>query len=158
MYQVTRQQIVDAAMKLHGVHFRHQGRLRDGIDGADGVDCVGMLVAIGREINFPKIFDVEGYRRTPSADTIRTTLRLNCDEIPIGEVRRGDIYLMRMGGRKPRHVGVRISDETDLARGLEPQLIHAFGMGGGGRVVIESVRSRSMDFAAGFRVRGLTDV
>lgn len=152
MYEVTRKQIVDAAMSLYGVRFRHQGR-----DPLTGVDCVGMLICIGRAIHYPQIFDVEGYRRVPSANVIRTTLNMNCDEIPLDEVRHGDIYLMRMGGRKPRHVGVRISDEVDIPRGIEPQLIHAFAMGTSGKVTIESVRHRLKDCVTGFRIRGLTD-
>lgn len=152
MYEVTRQQIVDAALALQGARFRHQGR-----DPETGVDCVGLLVCVGRAINYPHILDVEGYRRVPSANTIRTTLNMNCDEIPLEEVRRGDIYLMRVGGVKPRHVAIRISDETDYEKGIEPMLIHAFGMGPGGTVTVESVRQRLPDCVVGFRIRGLID-
>lgn len=151
-YAITRDQIVAAAESLRGCRFRHQGR-----DAGTGIDCVGLLVVIGQKIGYPEIFDVEGYRRVPSAQVIRETLEMNCDEIPIEEVRRGDIYLMRMGGRKPRHTAVRISDETDLATGKRPMLIHAKAIGPQGKVVIEPVSMWMKEVVAGFRVRGLVD-
>lgn len=151
-YQVTRNEVVNAALQLAGTRFRHQGR-----DAENGIDCVGLLVVVGQMIGYPHIFDVQGYRRTPSAQVIRETLEKNCDEIPLEEVRRGDIYLMRMGGRKPRHAGIRISDEVDYANGLEPMMIHAKGFGPTGRTVIEPVEMWKPYFVAGFRVRGLVD-
>lgn len=151
-FAVTRNQIVNAACSLAGVRFRHQGR-----DAQNGVDCVGLLVVVGHLIGYPHIFDVQGYRRTPSADTIRKTLELNCDEISLDEVAKGDIYLMRMGGRKPRHAAIRVSDETNYSRGIVPTLIHAKGAGNTGRVVVEPVEQWQTQFVAGFRVRGLVD-
>lgn len=151
-YRITREQVVEAARTWHGTPFRHQGRNEPP---GTGIDCVGLLVVVAKMLEYPEIIDVEGYRRVPSADTIKKTLLANCDEIPIDEVKAGDIYLMRLGGRKPRHAAIRISDETDLARGIEPQIIHAFAMGPSGQVIIESVRQRMKDVAAGFRLRGL---
>ena len=139
----TRQDITDAARALLGVRFRHQGR-----DPKTGVDCVGLLVVLGSSVQYPHVRDLEGYRRVPSADTIRTMLRDTCDEIPVAEVGEGDIYLMRMGGAKPRHVGVRAD------RGDEPAMIHASWNG---------VRHQPLSdfppswFVAGFRLRGLAD-
>lgn len=150
IYKVTRKEIVDAAMSLLGVPFRHQGR-----DPETGIDCVGLLVVIGRMINFPKVWDVEAYRRVPSADTIRQTLLLNCDEIPVAEVQAGDIYLMRIGGIKPRHTAVKINDDFDLAKGIEPKLIHAAGLGVTGQVTIEPVAQWIQNCVSGFRIKGL---
>lgn len=151
-YTVTRQQIVNAATELVGTRFRHQGR-----DAATGVDCVGLLVAIGRKIGFPEIIDIADYRRWPSSDVIRKTIGANCDEIAVEEVRRGDIYLMRIGGHQPRHAAVRISDEWDIPRGVQPMLTHAKGVGMRGRVVMEPVADWIKNCVCGFRVRGLVD-
>mgnify|MGYP003393085784 CR=1 FL=1 len=147
-YQVTRAEVVEAALSLQGVRFRHQGR-----DAATGIDCVGLLVVVGDIISYPQIFDVEAYRRVPSASVIRETLEKNCDEIPLSEVRQGDIYLMRIGGRKPRHAAIRISDEIDVQQGKEPLLIHANGAKG--NVLIEPVSYWEKGFVTGFRIRGL---
>ncbi len=149
-FTVTREEIVDAAMSLRGTRFRHQGR-----DAATGVDCVGFLAVVGGLIKYPKIFDLEGYRRTPSAQVIREMLRANCDEIPLNEVGIGDIFLMRMGGVKPRHAAIKLSDTIDIERGLEPQLIHAKGLGFDGAVVIEPIRQWISECVVGFRIRGL---
>lgn len=138
----TRTQIIQAARELLGVRFLHQGR-----DPNTGLDCVGFLVALGRRIGYPDIKDVTDYRRVPSAEVIRQTLRHNCDEIPVDEVGDGDIYLMRLGGIKPRHVSVRVPGEN-------PSIIHASNAG----VRIEEMTNFPLSwFVAGFRVRGLVD-
>ena len=140
MYQVTRKQIVDAAKSLLGVPFLHQGR-----DERTGVDCVGLLVVIGRKINYPEIVDVTNYRRMPKAETIRAVIGQNCDEIPVEEAGAGDFFLMRMGGRKMRHAAVKISDKD---------LIHAGGVCQG-KVKIEPISIHASKIGAAFRVRGL---
>lgn len=148
-YTVTRQQILTAAESMIGLPFIHQGRSAE-----TGVDCVGLLVVMGRLIGYPEIQDVEGYRRTPSAQVIRQVLGQNCDEIPLDEVREGDIWLMRMGGIKPRHVAICQSLAYDPKVGKEPMLLHASKEG----VKLEPVRNFPASwFVAGFRVRGLKD-
>lgn len=148
-YKVTRQQILDAAASMLGWSFRHQARGE-----ANSVDCVGFLVVMGRKIGYPWIADVEGYRRAPSAEIIRQTLKANCDEIPAEEVMPGDIYLMRLGGVKPRHASILFSNKTNIERGIEPQIIHASNLG----VRIEPVSNFPPAwFVAGFRVRGLIE-
>lgn len=149
---ITRKQVADEAMKLLGVPFLHQGR-----DASIGVDCVGVPVVVARNLGYENIVDVEGYRRVPSAEVIRETLRANCDEITVSEVGVGDIFLMRIGGRKPRHAAIVVSNETDIARGIEPMLLHAKGMGAKGKVVLEPVRQWIMHCVCGFRLRGLVD-
>lgn len=138
-YKVTRQQIYDAAMSMIGVRFLHQGRDRN------GVDCVGLLVVLGQEINYPEIFDVEAYRRIPISSVIRDTLAKNCDEIPLEDVGIGDIYFMRHHSLKPRHAAIKISDK---------KILHA-----NGKVVQLNYISDypASWFVAGFRVRGLID-
>jgi cell wall-associated NlpC family hydrolase len=141
-FQVTREEIVAAARSFLGIRFLHQGR------DENGLDCVGFLVAIGKKIGYPEIFDVEGYRRVPSADTIRETLRKNCDEIKVENAKPGDIFLMRMGGIKPRHTSVYLSDEG------EPQIIHA-GMNG---VRIQPFSDFPPSwFVAAFRLKGIRE-
>lgn len=151
-YSVTRAEIVSAALACLGWKFRHQARGEN-----QEVDCVGLVVVVGRAVKYPRIIDVTGYRRLPKANVIREAMLQNLDEIPVEEARAGDVYLMRLGGLKPRHAAIRISDETNLKRGVEPQLIHAFALGNGGTVRIEPVRQRRMDIAAAFRLRGLVD-
>lgn len=148
-YEVTRKQILEAAGSMLGLPFVHQGR-----SATAGVDCVGLLVVMGQLINYPEIFDVEGYRRTPSANVIRQTLEKNLDEIPLDEARVGDVFLMRTGGIKPRHAAIYFSDQSDEAKGIRPQILHAAPKGV--KLDAVSIFPRSW-FVAAFRVRGVID-
>jgi hypothetical protein len=147
-YSISRQEILDAAQSFRGVRFLHQGRTRAGLD------CVGFLIAVGDLIKYPEIFDFEAYRRTPQPAIMRAMLEKNLDEIPVAEARPADIFWMRMGGLKPRHTAFYLNDQTDTARGIEPEIIHASDKG---------VRVQPLSdfpaawFVAAFRVRGLVD-
>lgn len=146
-FSITRQKIKEIALSMRGVPFLHQGR-----DPRTGLDCVGLLVALGQKIGYPEIFDVEGYRRTPSANVIKSVLGQNCDEIPIEQAGVGDIFLMRMHGRKPRHTSILIEDAEDLTRNIQPAIIHANYDG----VRVDLVANfPAAWYVAGFRVRGL---
>lgn len=151
-YQVTRKQIVDAALKLRGVRFRHQGR-----SAATGVDCVGMLHVVLTEVRYPMIVDVEGYRRSPAARVILETFQANFGEINIRDAGLGDIFLMRIGGRKAKHASILVSNVTDYPAGIEPQIIHAQGSGDHGAVVVEDLENWRPHIAKAFRLRGLVD-
>lgn len=151
-YEVTRRRIVNAALSLRGTRFRHQGRSAE-----TGVDCVGFLYVVLKKLRYPAIVDVEGYRKTPPASIIRETLLQNFDEIPLADVGLGDIFLMRIGGRKPKHASILVSNVTDLEKGMEPQIIHAYGMGDKGSVVVEPLRQWRNKCVTAFRLRGLKD-
>jgi cell wall-associated NlpC family hydrolase len=139
----TRRQIVEAAEKFLGLRFVHQGRSAE-----TGIDCVGLLVLIGREIGYPEIHDVEGYRRIPRPEVIRDVLARNCDEIAISDAREGDFYFMRYGGRIPRHAAVIHSMHP------EQKLIHASNDG----VRIEPMSNFPSNWIVGaYRVRELMD-
>lgn len=148
-YSVTRQKILTAAYSLLGIRFLHQGRNPE-----VGLDCVGVIVEIGKRINYPQIVDAEAYRRVPSASTIRETLLQNCDEIELSEAKPGDIFQMRLHGRKPRHCAVYYSDEVDEKNGIEPTILHASPNG----VKIEPISNFPKEwFVSAYRVRGLKD-
>ncbi len=151
-FSVNRQQVVDAAMELQGVKFLHQGR-----DPKTGVDCVGLLHAMLTRLEYPAIIDVEGYRRTPSATVIRQTMQANFDEIPVSECGLGDIFLMRLSGAKAKHASVLVSHETDIARGIEPMIIHARGLANNGKVAVEPLRQWIKFCVYGYRLKGLID-
>ena len=145
---MNREQVAETFLALRNIPFRHQGR------SVQGVDCVGLL-AVGLErLGYPTV-DVIGYRCSPSATVIRDTLKQNFDEIPIDEVGLGDIYLMRIGGIKPKHASVVVNTKTDIVKGIVPQIIHAYGVGGTGRVVVEPLSQWRAKCVVGFRLRGL---
>lgn len=145
-FSITRKEVVHTARAYLGLPFVHQGRSKQ-----TGVDCVGLLVCMGQDFGYPDLQDAEAYRRIPSANVIRSILSVNCDEIPMEEAREGDIYLMRLGGRKPRHASVLCFDQR---YGDEPCIIHATKDG----VRLEAKR-RFPDhwYVAAFRIRGVKD-
>jgi hypothetical protein len=145
---MTRQQIADAARSMVGIRFLHQGRTRQ------GVDCVGLLAVILNDLSYP-VVDVEGYRSSPPASVIYQTLCANFDEIPMSEVGLGDIFLMRIGGRKPKHASILVSTETDYPRGIVPEIVHAYAIGSRGKVVKEPLVQWLPQCVLGFRLRGL---
>jgi hypothetical protein len=113
-----------------------------------------MLVVMGQKLNYPNIIDVEGYRRTPSADTIREIIGLNADEIPVESAQKGDIFLMRLFSRKARHAAILLNDMTDIVKGIEPNIIHASAAG----VRIQPLSDFPKEwFVAAFRVRGIVE-
>lgn len=151
-YQVTRRQFADAALACQGWPFRHQGRGELG-----AVDCVGLLYVALKTVEYPAIIDVEGYRRTPSATVIRETMRANFDEIPVSECGLGDIFLMRLSGAKAKHASVIVSVDTDIARGVEPMIIHTRGFGSSGKAAVEPLRQWIKFCVYGYRLKGLID-
>jgi hypothetical protein len=151
-YSVTRQAFVDAVMECRGWTFRHQARGEN-----KAVDCVGLLHVGLTAVNYPQIIDVEGYQRTPPATVIYDTLCQNFIEIPVDEVGLGDVYLMRLGGRKAKHVSVLVRDVTDIERGLVPEILHAYALGDKGRVEIDALSNWIDRCVHGFRLKGLID-
>lgn len=151
-YKISRRAICEISQSLIGVPYLHQGR-----DVNIGIDCVGLLVEIGKRCDYPYLRDLESYARVPSASKLLETLEANLFEIPLTEVRIGDFYLMKMGGIKPRHVAVKVSDETDYITGIEPMLIHALSNGGINAVVKQPVSVWRSQFVKGFRAHGLTE-
>lgn len=149
-YSVTRQQVVDAALELRGWRFQHQGRGED-----KRVDCVGFLYVVLKQLKYPKIFDVEGYKHSPSATVIYDTLKANFNEIPLDKVGLGDIFLMRLGGRKAKHASILIEDQYDVEKGIEPRIIHAYGDDLHGAVVVDDLASWRSRCITGFRLKGL---
>lgn len=143
-FKVKRNEIIEAAETMLGLPFLHQGRNPD-----IGVDCVGLLVVMGSKIGYPDLVDAEAYKRTPSSAVIKSVLAQNCDEIPLGEAGVGDIYLMRMGGIKPRHTAI-VYDDIDGERFI----IHASKRG----VKVERKDNYPAPwYVAAYRVRGLED-
>lgn len=143
-FQATREQIIETAKSFAGVAFLHQGR------STVGTDCVGLLVLVGRSLNYPDVRDITDYRRVPKAEDIKATLALNCDEIPLSDILPGDIYLMRMQSRKARHAAIYLGNEWHG----EPALIHA---------VMPVVKIQPLSdfdkswFVSAFRMRGILE-
>jgi len=151
-YTVTRRQIVEAALSCRGVRFRHQGRSEE-----TGVDCMGFPYVVLTKVHYPNIVDFVGYRKSPPVTLIREILLQNFDEISLDDVGLGDIFLMMITGRKAKHASILVEDRTDLAGGIEPMIMHAYGLNNIGKVITEPLRHWRPRCVTGFRLRGLID-
>ena len=107
---VRRADIVRAARGFLGTPFRHQGRVP-----GRGLDCAGVIVCAARALGL-NAYDVTGYGRLPHGGVLSRHLQAaGCTEIPIAEVRPGDLYLMRFD-HYPQHLAL----VTDLG------ILHAY--------------------------------
>jgi hypothetical protein len=93
-----------------------------------GVDCVGLLTGIARELNLPDVFDpmsargapYRGYGREPNPQLLLQACAEYLDEIPKSRAGLGDILLMAFDSkRNPRHFGIVTSREP-------PKMVHAY--------------------------------
>ena len=136
---ITRENIIETARKYIGYAYLHQGRGEN-----KAVDCVGLPVCIAKELGY-EVIDAVNYRRVPSATQIREILKMNCDEIKVPDAKRGDIFLMRLGGLKPRHTAIYFDEQDRM-------LLHASANG----VRLEPLSNFPPEwFVSAFRLRGV---
>ncbi len=95
---LTREAIVAAARFYRGVTFRHQGRT------PHGLDCVGLLVMVARDLEIPHT-DITGYARTPDGLTLQAALRANLIKKSIKDLQAGDVLCFALP-HYPCHVGI----------------------------------------------------
>lgn len=119
---------VEAARKMVGTPFAHQGRQPD-----VGLDCVGLIFCSAWSAGLD-LENVNGYGRAPDGQWVRTVLAEYCDEI--AEPESGDIVLFAIQRGHSQHCGIVDG----------PHVIHAYGSKG--RVVrhrLEGAWSRRVD-------------
>lgn len=97
--------IIACARSFLGVRFRHQGRTRQGLD------CLGLLIAIAEECNLPWpeparcAMQHQHYSHVPSEDELRSGLEAVLQPIAAQAMQPADIVLLRVQGRA-QHVGL----------------------------------------------------
>lgn len=103
---MTRAEIQAALRPLVGTPFHHQGR-QPGV----GLDCIGVVVAVGRAVGMP-IKDRTDYGGQPVSGLLQRELDAQWVRLPgIKHARPGDILLMRFA-REPQHVAVLTDRRT----------------------------------------------
>lgn len=103
--------IVAAARRWLDTPFQHQQRML-GV----GVDCAGVVIGVARELGLSE-FDVTGYARQADGRELERLCDENMTRVPPGELRLGDVLLLRFG-REPQHLAV--------VTGLDPvYILHA---------------------------------
>lgn len=111
-HEFLREQIIDEARTYIDVPWRHMGRSRFGID------CVGLVVLVGRAIGLHEYPDNMGYSRIANGAKLLDPFRQFSAQIGILKALPGDVIVMK-DRLFPHHCGI-ISE-----RNGEPTLIHA---------------------------------
>lgn len=96
---ITRDDIVATARSYIGVRFARSGRDRN-----KGIDCVGLLTLVGRDLGLD-IKDILNYNFEPKPDTFLEIIRSQSDPVPMNAYRPGNIVLLRQS-IYPMHCGI----------------------------------------------------
>lgn len=125
-----RREVIAAARGWLGVRWRHQGRSRA------GVDCVGLLIVVARQLDLMPPADLDaiegglaGYSRYPRGGLLNFYCRRHL--APVDEPQPGDVLLFAIDGQ-PQHLGL-VGEHPAGAQSL----IHAYALGP--RRVVETV-------------------
>lgn len=94
---MTSNDVIEAARGWLGTPWHHQGRLK-GV----GVDCVGLIVCVCRELGI-KVDDVTDYQRFP--DGVKLAAELERQLIKTNDLLAGTVILFRVS-RLPQHIGI----------------------------------------------------
>jgi hypothetical protein len=85
---LTREDIINAARSYIGVRWEHQGRTRNGLD------CIGLLVCIAKDIGIEPV-DFKEYRRVPDGHVFRQKIVEQTDPGERNDIKTGSILLVR---------------------------------------------------------------
>ncbi len=141
--QISRANIVSTARSYLGTPFQHQGRLK-GV----GVDCVGLLIGIARELGVCDV-DYTAYRRRENGAILMEMLETHLVRRNNPEsLQPGDVLAMRM--RVPQHAAI----VSEVFPDGTIQIVHALDTG----VVEHRLDSRWASRICGvFEIPGVTD-
>lgn len=99
MLKITRDDVVSSARSYIGVRFARSGR-----DRTRGLDCVGLLTVVGRDLGLD-IQDILNYNFEPKPDTFLNIIRSQSNSVPMGAFKPGNIVLLRQS-IYPMHCGI----------------------------------------------------
>ncbi|MEK6746865.1 MAG: NlpC/P60 family protein [Pseudomonadota bacterium] len=123
-------EIVACARGFVGTRFHHQGRLKKTDSHKGGIDCLGLLIGVANELNLPFTqYDEINYSHYPDVQKLRQKLAGALQEIPIENMRVGDVLLLNIDGNA-QHLAIASEISNELA------IIHAYAPA---RSVVEHV-------------------
>lgn len=124
--QYLKRQVLLNARSWLGTRFRHQGRSKKNAKNPGGVDCIGLVVELSKEMgltdgngNNLKDFDKTNYSRTGVGDSLKKVLVEYFDIGDKNNIEVGDILLLKFMGQ-PQHVAIVGSIEGNLT------MIHSY--------------------------------
>lgn len=105
---ITREAVKQAALSFKGTRFRHRGR------STQGLDCVGLLIAVGQQVGLTIRDTEQQYLRTPDSELFRQMIRDQSAPGDINCIRSGSILLLRQG-MTPCHCGIAVAGNSGLS-------------------------------------------
>lgn len=120
-----RERIVEIVRRYIDTPYHHQAR-QPGV----GIDCVGVLVCVARELGLiGPTDDYAAYRRTPTDDSLLNILDHHLERLPSPALAEaGDVLTFRIG-KWPHHVAIKTGADT---------MLHSYA--GVGRVVETNIQ------------------
>lgn len=145
----TPAQVEAAARRLVGTPWLHCGRT-PGPGG--GLDCVGVLVALARDIGYP-CKDHGAYARTPAGESLLNALNACLDPLDVRCMGPGDIVVFWMDPRtrQAQHVAVLVASPCGLG------MVHTWDRGRQDDRVVEVHLNQTWRrrVCAAYRLRGM---
>lgn len=127
--------IINAARSWLGTRFLHQGRLKKTQTSRGGVDCLGLLIGIAKELQLVDhkgkalaSYDNTSYPHTPDTTKLLGHLHHLLIPKPITKLKKADICLFNINGN-PQHLAIITEAHLQTAT-----MIHAYAQA---RKVIE---------------------
>jgi hypothetical protein len=109
--------IVAGARRFIGVRFAHQGR------SAQGLDCLGLLLATAQVCGIDFTERAPDYGTRPDTDLLQAKLALHLQRVTDGTLQAADILLLNIDGR-PQHLALL----SDYPATGEFGMIHAYAV------------------------------
>ena len=122
------ERVVASARGWLGTRFHHQGRLKKTDTHKGGVDCLGLLVGVARDLELKAIngksitsYDHTEYTHTPDTVALRQIFNEIMTNVPIAGMRAADVVLMDINNM-PQHLGIitDISGSTGIIHAFAP--------------------------------------
>jgi cell wall-associated NlpC family hydrolase len=137
----VQQQIISIARSWLGTQYHHQGRLKRNSSTQGGVDCIGLIIGVAKELGlrsktgkYLAEFDETDYLAVPDGVSLKRFLDTHLVPVRKEKIKPADVLLFKIF-KHPQHVGIATGyDERHLG------IIHCYS--GSGKVV-EHVLSES---------------
>ncbi len=131
--KTKRETLVAQARTWLGTDFRHQGRIKKSMRNKGGVDCLGLVIEVARELNLESgVLDKDGkdipvykfddleYSRNSDPQKLLKGFSKACIEISLDEAKAGDVLLFKFEGM-PKHLAIITEINSN-----QITIIHAF--------------------------------